>query len=59
MDEVAALVDLWGVGVEGGGSVADVVLELLMVLPLPLKCMLYFPENSFFFFFIYFLILFS
>lgn len=53
MGEIAALVDLWGVGVEGGDSVAEVVLELLMVLPLPLKCMLYFPEILF----LYFLIL--
>lgn len=51
MGEVATLVDLWGVGVKGGDSVAEVVLELLMVLPLPLKCMLYFPENSFFYIF--------
>lgn len=50
MGEIAALVDLWDVGVERGDSVAEVVLELLMVLPVPLKCMLYFPENSFFIF---------
>lgn len=37
-------------GVEGGANVAEVVLELLMVLPRPLKCMLYFPENSFYIF---------
>lgn len=50
MGEIAALVGLWGVGVEGGDSVAEVVLELLMVLPLPLKCMLHFPEILFFIF---------